>query len=85
LQNNTLASGIILCGYRQKDANRRAVIFHALPAFDLNPTSVAFNKLLCDEQANAGAHGAAGGEEGFKYLGQISKGAYGSRGKGRTA
>jgi hypothetical protein len=48
------------------------VICRALPAFDLNPTSVAFNKLHCDEQTDACAHGAASGEEGFKYPWQIS-------------
>jgi hypothetical protein len=48
------------------------VIFNALPAFDLDPTSVAFNKLLCDEQTDACAHGAARGEEGFKHPWQIS-------------
>ena len=34
--------------------------------------SVAFNKLLCDEQADACAHGAASGEEGVKHSWQIS-------------
>jgi hypothetical protein len=61
-----LARGVIRCGYRQKDANLRSVIFHALPAFDLNPTSVAFNKLrwswmysgqrLCDLMSDLSAH-----------------------------
>jgi hypothetical protein len=48
------------------------VIFPILPAFNLNPTSVAFHKLLCDEQTDARAHGGASGEEGFKHPWQIS-------------
>ena len=43
-----------------------------LPAFNLDLAPVAFNKLLCDEQTDACAHGAASGEEGFKHSWQIS-------------
>jgi signal transduction histidine kinase len=39
-------------------AKRREPSYRGLPRFDLNPTSMALSKLLCDEQANACAHGA---------------------------
>jgi len=39
--------------YGQKDAHCRAVIFGSLLAFDLDPASVTFNKLFCDEQTDA--------------------------------
>jgi hypothetical protein len=47
------------------------VIFPILPAFNLNPASVAFNKLFCEKQTDACAHGASSGEEGFKHPWQI--------------
>ena len=47
------------------------MILPLLLAFNLDLASVAFNKLLCDEQADARAHSVASGEEGFKHPWQI--------------
>ena len=60
---------IIRSAKRQKNADSGAVIFHLVPAFDLNSATVAFDKLLGDEQSNAGAHGTPGREEGIEHTG----------------
>ena len=54
----------------KEDANGRAVIFCVGVAFDLDLAAVPLNQLLCNEQANACAHGIAGGEEGIEDLGE---------------
>lgn len=71
LGGRTIGGGIIRCGNGQKDANGHTVIFPVRPAFNLDLASVAFNKLLCDEQTDACAHGAASCEEGIEHPWQI--------------
>ena len=66
-----VAGAIIRRGYRQKDADYGAVIVRVIPALNLNLASVTFDKLLGDEQADASAHGTAGGEECFEHSWQI--------------
>ena len=53
--------------YGHEDANCRTVILHAPLAFNLDLATVALDKLLCDEQTDACAHGAASGEEGCEH------------------
>ena len=43
------------------------MIFRLSPAFNRNPATVAFDKLLGDEQSNAGPHSAPGREEGIEH------------------
>jgi hypothetical protein len=67
----TLSRRVIRCRYGQKHPDGRTIVFPILPAFNLDPAPMAFNKLLCDEQTNARAHGAASGEESFKHSWKI--------------
>ena len=66
------AGRVIRCEHREKDANGSTMIFLVIPAYNRNLPPVAFNKLLCDEQADACSHGAAGRKEGFEYPWQSS-------------
>ena len=56
---------------RQVNLYRRSVLLEVIAALQLDPAAMSFDKLLRDEESDAGPDGAATGEEGVEDLGEI--------------